>query len=54
MENNVSFRAVVILGDGRYDCEIDHPRLGWIPFTASQFDVEAHGRAIWAAIEAAE
>jgi len=33
---------------GTIDCEIDHPMFGWIPFTASPDDVEAHGRAIYA------
>ena len=31
------------------DCEIAHPELGWIPFTASAQDVEPHGREIHAA-----
>lgn len=29
--------------------EIDHPAYGWIPFTATPNDVEAHGREIFAA-----
>lgn len=28
------------------DLEIKHPVFGWVPFTASPADVEAHGRAI--------
>jgi hypothetical protein len=32
------------------DCEINHPTYGWIPFTASPDDVEAHGRDIFAAL----
>lgn len=32
--------------DGTIDCEINHPRLGWIPFTASKDDPEKHGRDI--------
>ncbi|MCR9140408.1 MAG: hypothetical protein NXI27_30925 [Alphaproteobacteria bacterium] len=31
------------------DCEIAHPELGWIPFTASAQDVEPHGGEIHAA-----
>lgn len=46
----VKYRNVVALPDGRFDCEIEHPALGWIPFTAAENDCEAHGRAIWAAI----
>lgn len=40
--------------DGTIDCEINHPQFGWIPFTADPNDVEPHGRAIWAAIKAAQ
>lgn len=50
MQNDVEFRNVVQLDDSRYDCEINHPVFGWIPFTADSNDVEPHGRAIWAAI----
>jgi hypothetical protein len=32
------------------DCEINHPTYGWIPFTASPDDVEAHGREVFAAL----
>lgn len=32
------------------DCEINHPRYGWIPFTASPDDVEAHGREVFDAL----
>lgn len=34
----------------RIDCEIEHPRYGWIPFTANPDDPEEHGRLIHAAI----
>ncbi len=37
-----------------FDCEIDHPALGWIPFTAVATDVEQSGRDIFAAIEAGD
>lgn len=30
------------------DLEIDHPKYGWIPFTASPDDVEQHGRDLYA------
>ena len=32
------------------DCEINHPTYGWIPFTASLDDVEAHGREVFTAL----
>ena len=34
--------------DGTIDCEINHPIHGWILFTASPEDPEAHGRMIYA------
>lgn len=48
----LEFRNAVRLEDGRIDCEINHPRFGWIPFTADPNDVEPHGRAIHAEIVA--
>jgi hypothetical protein len=41
---NLSYNA-----RGTIDCEIEHPVLGWIPFTASPDDVEERGRSIHAA-----
>lgn len=35
--------------DGLIDCEINHPKYGWIPFTANPEDPEDHGRAIFQA-----
>ena len=32
---------------GTIDMEIEHPKFGWIPFTASQNDIEAHGRELY-------
>jgi hypothetical protein len=36
---------------GGIDCEIEHPDYGWIPFTASKDDAEAHGREIFEAVK---
>lgn len=33
--------------NGTIDCELEHPKLGWVPFTASKDDVEEHGRLIY-------
>jgi len=52
MQVDTGIRNIVALDDGRFDCEINHPVLGWIPFTAAANDVAAHGRAIHAAIAA--
>lgn len=32
---------------GGIDCEIDHPKFGWIPFTADENDVEEFGKEIF-------
>lgn len=50
----LEYRNVEPLEDGCFDCEINHPQFGWIPFTADPNDVEPHGREIWAAINAAQ
>lgn len=50
MQVDTPIRNIVPLPDGRFDCEIEHPRWGWIPFTADANDVAPHGRAIHAAI----
>lgn len=50
---DMTFRNVVQLEDGRFNCEIEHPSFGWIPFTADPNDGEPHGRQIWAAINEA-
>jgi hypothetical protein len=44
-------RNPVLNENGTIDCEINHPHLGWIPFTASPDDVEEHGRAIHALLK---
>lgn len=36
------------------DCLVTFDALGEVPFTATPNDVEEHGRAIWAAIQAGE
>lgn len=37
--------------EGGFDCEILHPKFGWIPFTATSEDSEDHGREIYHAID---
>lgn len=49
----MQFRNTVYNAQGGVDMEINHPKFGWIPFTASPDDVEKHGRLLFtAAIEA--
>lgn len=39
-------RNAVQLPNGMFDCEIDHPTHGWMPFTASADDDTEHGPLI--------
>lgn len=45
----MNFRNAKYNEDGSVDVEMEHPEYGWIPFTASPDDVEAHGREIYQA-----
>jgi hypothetical protein len=47
-----TYRNARMLADGRIDCEIDHPRLGWLPFTADPEDGVEKGRDTHAQIVA--
>lgn len=42
----------VIANGSLYDCEIEHPKYGWIPFTASADDPEVEARTIYERIVA--
>lgn len=46
----MEFRNARYLKDGRIDCEVNHPQLGWIPFTASIDDPDAKGRRVFVSI----
>jgi len=46
----MNYRDPKYNADNTIDCEIEHPVYGWIPFTASPDDVEAHGRELFAQI----
>ena len=43
----MNYRNPRFTDDGRIDCEIEHPVYGWIPFTASESDVEPMGREVF-------
>lgn len=47
MEVDTNVRSPRRIGPDAFICEVLHPVFGWIPFTASASDVEAHGRAIY-------
>lgn len=42
-----AYRNAVHTESGAIDLEINHPRFGWIPFTASPDDQEDYGREIF-------
>ena len=44
----LEFRNPAFNAAGTIDVEFNHPRLGWIPFTASPDDVTEYGPAIYA------
>jgi hypothetical protein len=48
----MNYRNPIYTENGSIDCEIEHPDYGWIPFTASPDDCEAHGRELFAHIKA--
>lgn len=49
----MQYRNARFLPDGRINCEIEHPKHGWIPFTASPDDDRESGRVVHADILAA-
>lgn len=46
----MDYRNAQTTRDGSYTCEVNHPSLGWIPFTAVADDTEQFGRDLFAAI----
>lgn len=49
---NIEYRKASFNAAGTIDCEINHPGLGWIPFTASSDDVEEFGRELYEQLRA--
>lgn len=47
----MEYRNAKYNAQGSIDCEINHPQLGWIPFTASRNDPEPHGRDLFNTLE---
>lgn len=43
----MEYRNAQYTQDGKIDCEINHPKYGWIPFTASPDDVEGVSREVF-------
>ncbi|WIX31196.1 hypothetical protein QO259_10125 [Salinicola sp. JS01] len=43
----MDLRNAAYAGNGTIDCEIEHPELGWIPFTASPDDPDERARGIY-------
>lgn len=50
METQIEVRAPAFNAVGTIDCELNHPTLGWIKFTASPDDCEPLGRQVHAAL----
>lgn len=50
----MNYRNAKRLANGWIDCEIEHPELGWIPFTANPNDTGARFdvAALWAQMDA--
>ncbi|MBA85232.1 MAG: hypothetical protein CML60_10500 [Rhodobacteraceae bacterium] len=46
----MEFRNPAYNARGTIDCEVLHPSMGWVPFTASPDDQEAQGREVYADI----
>ncbi len=44
----MNIRNAKHVGGGLINCEYEHPKLGWIPYTASPNDIEEIGREIHA------
>jgi len=47
MQVDTQFENAHYDATGTITCDLLHPVFGWIPFTASPEDVEAHGRALF-------
>lgn len=50
MDQDIEFRNAKYDQSGTITCEINHPKFGWIPFTASASDIEPHGVLIFESI----
>lgn len=48
-----NWRNAVRRGDG-YDCEVEHPALGWMPHTVVDGSGDAEMQALWDALEVVE
>jgi hypothetical protein len=47
-------RNIKDIGNNAFDMEINHPELGWIPFTATSDDVEQLGQELYAQAQAGD
>lgn len=50
----MNYRNAKFNRHGTIDCEIEHPKIGWVPFTASPDDAEDFGKALFAEVEKGE
>ena len=49
--NTYEYRNAIKLQTGTYECEINHPEYGWIPFHATYYDNDSKGLALFNALE---
>lgn len=51
----MDIRKPQFAADGQaVDCEVRHPDLGWLPFTATADDTDPSGQEVWAAVQEQE
>ena len=43
----MQYRNTYKTRDGRINCEVLHPNLGWVPFQATKFDSTPHGKDLY-------
>lgn len=46
----MNFKNATYLKDGRIRCDVEHPTLGWIPYTASKDDTEEFGKNVFSIV----
>jgi len=45
--NRMPLRNAEVTKEGNFQVDVNHPEYGWIPFLATPYDCEEHGRKIF-------
>ena len=45
--NTMPLRNAEVTKEGNFQVDVNHPEYGWIPFLATPYDCEEHGRKIF-------